>query len=176
MVSYDPKMARGLMSHQASGDYVILNGNQTGALLIEQILKSMKASGSLEENHKIVKTIVTSDLLERICTDYGVEIFNTLTGFKWIAGLVRSWEEKQNGYKYLFGTEESFGYMPKNQVRDKDAIAALCQATEMLAVAKENALTPCGSLFQLFKKYGAWQEDLINIDLYGEEEPTVFHV
>ena len=169
VVSYDPKMARGLMNHQAVGDYVILNGNQTGALLIDSILKNMKASGKLEKNHKIVKTIVTSDLLEKICAEYGIEIFNTLTGFKWIAGLVRSWEKKDNGFKYLFGTEESFGYMPCNQVRDKDAIAAMCQAVEMLSRTKQDGNTPCESLFQIFKKHGAWQEDLISIDLYGEE-------
>lgn len=169
IVTYDPQMACGPMKSQAVGDYVILNGNQTGALLIDSILKSRKASGKLDKSHKIVKTIVTSDLLEKICAEYGVEIFNTLTGFKWIAGLVRSWEEKKNGFKYLFGTEESFGYMPNNNVRDKDAIAAMCQAAEMLSLSKQNGKTPCETLFQIFKKHGAWQEDLISIDLYGEE-------
>jgi phosphoglucomutase len=168
-VSYDPKMAQGIMKHQAVGDYVILNGNQTGSLLIDSILKNMKAIGKIEKSHKIVKTIVTSDLLEKICSEYGIEIFNTLTGFKWIAGLVRSWEVEQNGFKYLFGTEESFGYMPNNNVRDKDAIAAMCQAAEMLSLSKQNGNTPCENLFQIFKKHGAWQEDLISIDLYGEE-------
>ncbi len=169
VVTYDPNMAQGLMSHQAVGDFVILNGNQTGALLVDSILKNRKALGKLEGAHKIVKTIVTSDLLEKICSEYGVEIFNTLTGFKWIAGLVRSWEEKKNGFNYLFGTEESFGYMPNNQVRDKDAIATMCQVAEMLSLSKQNGSTPCESLFEIFRKHGAWQEDLINIDLYGEE-------
>lgn len=169
IATYDPKMAQGLMKHQAVGNYVILNGNQTGALLIDSILKNMKSLGKLEKSHKIVKTIVTSDLLEKICSEYEVEIFNTLTGFKWIAGLVRSWEKEKNGFKYLFGTEESFGYMPNNQVRDKDAIAAMCQATEMLSLSKHNGNTLCENLFQIFKKHGTWQEDLINIDLYGEE-------
>lgn len=166
---YDPKMAHGLMQHQAIGDYVLLNGNQTGALLINYILQNMKLYNKLKNSHKIIKTIVTSDLLEKICSEYGIEIFNTLTGFKWIAGLVRAWEEKNNDFIYLFGTEESFGYMPNNQVRDKDAIAAMCQAAEMIALAKQNDKSLCADLFQIFEKHGAWQEDLINVDLYGEE-------
>jgi phosphoglucomutase len=169
IVTYDPKMAHGIMKHQAVGDYILLNGNQTAALLINSILKFKKSNGTLEKSHKIVKTIVTSDLLEKICAEYDIEIFNTLTGFKWIAGLVRSWEEKNNNFKYLFGTEESFGYMPSNNVRDKDAISAMCQAAEMISLAKDSNKTLCESLFAIFKKHGAWQEDLINIDLYGEE-------
>lgn len=169
IVTYDPKMAHGVMKHQAVGDYILLNGNQTAALLIDSILKHKTETGTLEKSHKIVKTIVTSDLLEKICSEYGVEIFNTLTGFKWIAGLLRSWEEKKNGYKYLFGTEESFGYMPNNNVRDKDAIGAMCQAVEMISLSKDHGKTLCESLFEIFQKHGAWQEDLVNIDLYGEE-------
>ncbi|WP_186647282.1 phospho-sugar mutase [Fluviispira vulneris] len=166
---YDPKMAKGLLSHQACGDYVLLNGNQLGALLIDSILKLMKSSGKLENTHKIVKTIVTSDLHERICSSYDIEIFNTLTGFKWIAGLVRSWELAGNNFKYLFGTEESFGFMPANNVRDKDAVAAICQAAEIISLYKDEGKTACAALFELFKKHGAWQEELINIDLIGEE-------
>ncbi|KAB8029798.1 phospho-sugar mutase [Fluviispira multicolorata] len=166
---YDPKMAKGLLSHQAQGDYVLLNGNQTGALLIDSILGLMKKSGKLESTHKIVKTIVTSDLHSRICAHYDIEIFNTLTGFKWIAGLVRSWETEGKSHKYLFGTEESFGFMPANNVRDKDAIAAICQASEMISVLKMNNKSVCEYLFDLFKIHGAWHEELINIDLYGEE-------
>ncbi len=166
---YDPKMAKGLLSHQACGDFVLLNGNQLGALLIDSILKLMKSSGKLENTHKIVKTIVTSDLLERICSSYDIEIFNTLTGFKWIAGLVRNWELAGKNYKYLFGTEESFGFMPANNVRDKDAVAAICQASEIISLFKDEGKTACAALFELFKKHGAWQEELINIDLIGEE-------
>ncbi|APJ05071.1 hypothetical protein AXG55_03800 [Silvanigrella aquatica] len=169
IVSHEPVLAKGIMKHQAVGDYVILNGNQTGALLVNSILSNRKKTGKLNSNHKIVKTIVTSDLLEKICSEFGIEIFNTLTGFKWIAGLIRSWEEKNNGFEYLFGTEESFGFMPNNNVRDKDAIAAICQAAEMIAITKEKKQTLCENLFEIFKKHGAWQEDLISIDLYGEE-------
>lgn len=166
---YDPHMAKGLLKHQAKDDFIILNGNQTACLLIHFILSTRKEAGTLKANHKIVKTIVTSDLIAKICSDFHIESFNTLTGFKWIAGLVRSWETAQNGFEYLFGTEESFGYMPNNNVRDKDAIAAMCQTAEMLATLKNQGKSPCSYLFEIFEKYGAWQEHLINVDLYGEE-------
>ncbi|WGL59085.1 phospho-sugar mutase [Pigmentibacter sp. JX0631] len=166
---YDPIMAKGLLKSQAKDDFIILNGNQTASLLIDFILKTRKNSGTLKPQHKIVKTIVTSDLVANICSTYGVECFNTLTGFKWIAGLVQKWEKEKNGFEYLFGTEESFGYMPNNNVRDKDAIGAMCQAAEMLAFLTAQNKSPCEYLFEIFAKYGAWQEHLINVDLYGEE-------
>lgn len=165
---YSPSMANGILKHQSYQNYVLLNGNQTGAILIDHILKHMSANKTLLPSHKIVKTIVTSELHEHICQEYGVEVFNTLTGFKWIAGLVRSWEESQNGYKYLFGTEESYGYMPGNFVRDKDGIASLCLIAEMAADLKQKNINICDYLFDIFQKHGAWQEDLMNVDLYGE--------
>lgn len=169
MAVYCPSMAQGLMKQQSDMDFVLFNGNQLGALLIDFILKNMQKNGTLEKSHKIIKTIVTSDLHTRICKKYDVDIFNTLTGFKWIAGLIRQWEKESPSHcKYLFGTEESFGFMPANGVRDKDAVAALCQTAEMLSFLKENNSNACEYLFDLFKEHGAWQEDLINIDLYGE--------
>ncbi len=165
---YCPSMANGILKHQSLDNYVLLSGNQTGALLIDHILNRMTSQNTLNKSHKIIKTIVTSDLHEHICKEYGVEIFNTLTGFKWIAGLVRQWEENKSENKYLFGTEESYGYMPRNSVRDKDAISSLCLAAEMTSYLKYQGLNLCDYLFQIFKKHGAWQEELINVDLYGE--------
>ncbi|WP_158996875.1 phospho-sugar mutase [Pigmentibacter ruber] len=166
---FDPNMSKGLMKSQAKDDYIILNGNQTACLIIDFILSARKNSGILKPQHKIIKTIVTSDLVANICNSYGVDCFNTLTGFKWIAGLVQKWEKEKNGFEYLFGTEESFGYMPNNNVRDKDAIGAMCQAAEMLAFIEGQNKSLCEYLFEIFEKYGAWQEHLINVDLYGEE-------
>jgi phosphoglucomutase len=120
LVVRDSHLAAGALKHQSVGDYVFLNGNQCGALLIDYVLERKRNSGTLKSTHKIVKTIVTSDLHDLICAHYKVESFSTLTGFKWIAALVRDWEEKgltQN--EYLFGTEESFGYMPGTYVRRK---------------------------------------------------------
>lgn len=165
----DPKRANGCMAHQAIQNYVLLNGNQTGALLIYFILNKMKKNGTLLPQHKIIKTIVTSDMHDLICHSFDIESFNTLTGFKWIAGLVKAWESEHNDFIYLFGTEESYGFMPKNNVRDKDAIASMCQAAEMIHEYKLNQQNLCDVLFELFSQYGSWQEDLINVDLYGEE-------
>lgn len=166
---YSPKFARGLMQHQACGDFVLFNGNQIGALLIEHILSQHKRLGTLKKTHTVVKTIVTSDLHALICAQYGVEIFSTLTGFKWIAGLIRNWEETGQTHEFLFGTEESFGFMSGLAVRDKDAISALCHAAEMVASALQYGDDLCDRLFAIFKKHGAWQEDLMSIDLFGEE-------
>lgn len=168
LVVRDPKAAAGVFAKQAMGEYVLLNGNQTGALLIDYVLTGCAASKKLRPNHKIIKTIVTSDLHARICKKFNIEIFDTLTGFKWIAGLIREWEEAKNGFEYLFGTEESFGFMPGSYVRDKDGVGALCQAVEMVALLKSQGKTACDRLLELFKEHGAWQEDLINFDLVGE--------
>lgn len=166
---FSPKFAHGLMKHQSCGDFVLLNGNQIGALLIEHILNQHTRLGTLKNTHRVVKTIVTSELHALICAQYGVEIFNTLTGFKWIAGLIRSWEEAGQKYEFLFGTEESFGFMSGLAVRDKDALSALCHAAEMTACALQSRGDLCEQLFALFKKHGAWQEDLMSVDLFGEE-------
>lgn len=169
LVVRDPVAAKGLFAHQGFGNYVFLNGNQTGALLIDFILTELAHQKLLMPSHKIVKTIVTSDLHARICAAHGIEIFNTLTGFKWIGGLVRSWETAgKTDHVYLFGTEESFGFMPGAYVRDKDGVAALCQAVEMTSFLQTQGKTACSRLLELFEKHGSWHEDLISFDLIGE--------
>jgi phosphoglucomutase len=166
----DPALAHGHLKNQAIGNYVLLNGNQTGAVMIDVLLSSLTAQKRLKPTHKVVKTIVTSELHARVCNHYGVEIFDTLTGFKWIAGLVRDWESAGKAtHEYLFGTEESFGYMPGSYVRDKDGIGALCMAAEIAGHLKSQKETMASHLLKLFETYGAWQESLINVDLVGEE-------
>jgi phosphoglucomutase len=170
LVVRDPKYANGVLAHQAMGEYILLNGNQTGALMLDYILEGSRSKGRLRPSHKVVKTIVTSELHSRICATYGTEVFNTLTGFKWIASLVREWETKgMKDHEYLFGTEESFGYMPGTYMRDKDGIGALAQAAEMAAIFKSKGVSACDRLFEIFREHGAWQESLINVDLVGEE-------
>lgn len=170
LIVRDPVAAKGVFQSQSRGNYVFLNGNQTGALLIDHILSGLAERGRLHASDVIVKTIVTSELHQLICNSHNVRLFNTLTGFKWIAGLVRSWEAAgQTGNHYLFGTEESFGYMPGTYVRDKDGIGALCQAVEMVAALRTRGTTAPSRLLELFAQHGAWQEDLLNFDLVGEE-------
>lgn len=160
---------RAAFADQAEGDFVFLNGNQTGALLIDHVLRRAKATGKLHPDHRIVKTIVTSDLHTAIAAQYGVPVDETLTGFKWIAALIRPWgSPSAPGKRYLFGTEESYGYMPGDYVRDKDGIGALCQGAEMVAALKSEGKNACSRLLELFAEHGAWADDLINVDLEGE--------
>ena len=171
LVVRDAKLASSTFSEQSVGNYVLLNGNQTSALLLDYLLNGLKSQGQLKSEHKIVKTIVTSEMLQRICDKYHIELCNTLTGFKWIAGLVRQWETNsstEGNHKFLFGTEESFGYMPGPYVRDKDGIGALCMATEMAAYYSSKGMTCAQRLVELFEEHGAWQEALISFDLEGE--------
>ncbi len=160
----DSKNAKKLYKTQSQGDYVLLNGNQTGALLLYFILENLKENNKLTKNHKTIKTMVTSRFLELISNAYNVEMFNTPTGFKWIALLIQQWETQNSKNKFLFGAEESFGYMFGNNVRDKDAIAAIGFTAEMINFFKSKGKTLCDILLELFKKFGAWQEDLINIE------------
>jgi phosphoglucomutase len=170
LVVYDSNLSQNTFKLQSVGNFVFLNGNQTGALLIDYILSRKKITNTLKPSHKIVKTIVTSSLLDSICKSYNVDFFNTLTGFKWIAALVREWEEKNiQENEFLFGTEESFGYMPGSYVRDKDGIGALALAVEMVSYYKKQGYTCAEKLIELFSLHGSWQEDLISIDLEGEK-------
>lgn len=159
-----PAYAQGVYKNQSLGDYVLLNGNQTSALLLNFILSSMQAHGELNDHQKVIKTIVTTGLLESICHSYNVEIFNTPTGFKWIANLIQQWSSSHPNYKFIFGAEESFGYMLANNVRDKDAIATLGCALNMIAAYQSKQLSLCDALFDIFKKFGTWQEDLISFE------------
>lgn len=165
----DKIAADGFFKHQAYGEYVLLNGNQTGALMLNYILENLAKRNQLNPRYKAIKTIVTSDLQKMICESFGVGSVDTLTGFKWIAAVVNNWERKgEANNKYLFGAEESFGYMPGDYVRDKDGIGALCQAVELCATLKNAGITPCQKLLRLFESHGAWQESLISINLDGE--------
>jgi len=164
----DGIFAKNIYKNQSKGNYVLLNGNQTGALITYFILKSMKSANKLDNESSIIKTMVTSRLIELICRDYNVNIFNTPTGFKWVAKLIELWTTKNLSKTFLFGAEESFGYMFSNNVRDKDGIMGLAFVSEMAWYFKKQNKTLCNILFELFHKYGAWQEDLISIDC----EPT----
>ena len=168
LVSKETESNRSLFSSQCIGNYVLLNGNQTGALLLDFLLSEWKKQGRLPPGSTVIKTIVTSELHRSICKKYGVEIVDTLTGFKWIAAKVRDWEIARSPIHYIFGTEESFGYMPGTYVRDKDGIAALAMAAEMVDFHKRNGILPCEALLKIFEEHGAWMEDLHTVDLDGQ--------
>ena len=169
----ESEATRNLFKPQAHGNFVFLNGNQTAALLLDYIIQARKDRKELKSTDKLLKTIVTSELLKRIAENSGVETIDTLTGFKWIGGVMTSWDkDPKHKSTFLFACEESFGYITGDYVRDKDGLAALCQATEMVALLHSQGKTPCERLVELFHNFGAWQETLISVELFGESGAT----
>lgn len=143
---------------------VLLNGNQTAALLTYYLLKRWSDSNKLTGKEFIVKTIVTSNLISDIADSFNVEYYNVLTGFKWIANVIRENEGKK---KYIAGGEESYGFMIGDAVRDKDSISAGAMMAETMAWALSNGSNLYEMLIDLYIQYGLYHEDLVNISKYG---------
>ncbi len=149
------------------GEYVPLNGNQTGYLLVNYILEGRKDAGTLPEKGAMVKSIVTSTMSTEIAKAYGVRMFEALTGFKNICGRIPFLEE--NGYTYLFGYEESVGYAASPEIRDKDGISAGMLVAEAAAYYRKQGKTLFNVLQELYEKYGFYNEDEPNLILEGIE-------
>ena len=150
-----------------NGNYIPLNGNQTGYLLVIYILEGRKTAGNLPEKGAMVKSIVTSNLSKKIAESYGVKMFETLTGFKNICGKIPYLHE--NGYIYLFGYEESVGYALSEDIRDKDGISAGMLVAEAAAYYKKQGKTLFDVLHDIYEKYGYHKENEPNIVLEGIE-------
>ncbi len=150
------------------GSYVLLNGNQTAVLLTDYILGRRKKNGTLPADGKIVKTILTTELLAEIAENYSVECDNVLTGFKWIAAKMKDYEKNSSG-TFLFGCEESFGYLPVDYIRDKDAVAAAYVICEMADYYAEQGETLFQKLHDIYHQYGMYLEDMHYIVLEGQE-------
>lgn len=146
------------------GEWVLLNGNQTALLAFTYMIESRKEKGVAKPNDMVVKTIVTTDLIDKIAAQNAVNCYNTLTGFKWISALIRRKEGKEN---YVIGGEESFGLMIGDQVRDKDAVSAVAIICEMAAVEKDKGRTLFDKLLDIYKQYGFYYEELISITKKG---------
>ena len=167
VMATDPDADRlGIAVKNKKGDFVLLNGNQTGALLMYYTLSQFKERGKYMGNEYVIKTIVTSDLLDRIAEGYKVECFNVLTGFKYFAELIRNLEGKK---KYIGGGEESYGYLPGDYVRDKDAVGSCALIAEAAAWAKENGMSLYDMLIDIYVKFGLYKEKLFNIVRKGKE-------
>ena len=149
------------------GEYVWLNGNQTGYLLVNYILEGHKAAGTLPENGAMVKSIVTSTLSTIMAESYGVKMFESLTGFKNICGRIPFLEE--HGYQYLFGYEESVGYAACPAIRDKDGISAGMLVAEAAAYYRKQGKTLWNVLEEIYEEYGYFAEDEPNLILEGKE-------
>ncbi|KAB3539724.1 phospho-sugar mutase [Alkaliphilus pronyensis] len=169
IIGTDPDCDRvGAVVKNNSGEFVVLTGNQTGALLVEYILEALKEKGKIPNNGTIIKTIVTSEMGAKIANEYGVKVFNTLTGFKYIGEKIKQFEES-NQYEYILGYEESYGYLIGKHARDKDAVVSSMIICEMAAYYHSKGMTLYEALQLLYKKYGYYREDLKSITLEGKE-------
>ena len=147
------------------GTYKTLSGNQTGAILLEYILSSKKSAGVLPEKAAAVKTIVTTELVSAICKNYGVELYNVLTGFKYIGEKID--EFKKTGKTYIFGYEESYGYLPGDFARDKDSVSTALLICETAAYCKSQGKTLYDALCDLYLKYGYYEENTSEFYMQG---------
>lgn len=166
VMATDPDADRvGIAVLDSRGDFILLNGNQTAAILQYYIITQRKAKADLRGNEFIVKTIVTSELLADMARAEGIPYFDVLTGFKYIAGIIR---EKEGHMTYLFGGEESYGYLIGDAVRDKDAVSACCLIAETAAWAASRKMTLYDVLLEIYGKYGLYLEGLISITRKGK--------
>ncbi len=146
------------------GKWVLLNGNQTAMLAFNYIIEERKSKGMAKANDMVIKTIVTTDMIDKIAAKQNITCYNTLTGFKWISSLILEKEGKEN---YVVGGEESFGLMIGDQIRDKDAVSAVAIICEMAAVEKDRGNTLFDKLIDLYIEYGFYYEELISITKKG---------
>ncbi|MGI8387442.1 phospho-sugar mutase [Robertmurraya sp. P23] len=168
LIATDPDADRlGIAVKNETGEYEILTGNQTGALLLHYLLENKKAKGTLQENAVVLKTIVTSELGATIAASYGVPTIDVLTGFKFIAEKINEYDST-NEHSFLFGYEESYGYLIGDFARDKDAIQASLLATEVCAYYKKQGKSLYEALLMIFDKYGYYQEGLRSLTLKGK--------
>jgi len=146
-----------------------LSGNQIGSLMLHYIVSNLAERSELPTKPYCVKTIVTTNLQTKIAEHYKVKIENTLTGFKWICGVVGEIENKKDGSNFIFGTEESFGYLNHDQVRDKDGVAPVALLAEMALFYKLKGMTLIDALDSLYEKFGFHDETLLNLNYLGAE-------
>ena len=167
LVATDPDADRvGVEVLQKDGSYLNLSGNQIGAIMVKYILEAHKNAGTLPENAALCKSIVSTDLVTKIAESYGATMFNVLTGFKFIAEKIQEFEEKHN-HTYMMGFEESFGYLIKPFVRDKDAIQAVLVVAELAAYYRSRGLTLADGIEEIYKEYGYYAEKTISVTLSG---------
>jgi len=166
VLATDPDADRvGIAVKDNDGEWVLLNGNQTGSLLINYLLSAWEESGKLDGNQFIVKTIVTSNLIEEIAKKKDVTYYNTLTGFKYIGQLMTELEGKKY---FIGGGEESYGYLIGDLVRDKDAVVSAAFISEMTAYYKDKGASLYNALLDMYVEYGLYKEDLVSLTKKGK--------
>ncbi len=166
----DPDSDRiGVVVRKNDGSFAVLNGNQTGALLCEFILRKRKEAGTLPSEGAVIKTIVTTEMIRAIADSFGMETIDVLTGFKFIGEKIKEFEAEGKFDKYIFGLEESYGYLKGSYARDKDAVVASMLVTELAADLKTQGKTLYDGLIELYEKYGYFLEALETKTLTGIE-------
>ncbi|MFT4031009.1 MAG: phospho-sugar mutase [Siphonobacter sp.] len=167
VMATDPDADRvGTAVKNAEGEWQLLNGNQMASLMIFYLLRAWKEAGKLVGKEFVAKTIVTTDLINKMCERYGVKCYDTLTGFKYIAGVIRDLEGKE---QFIGGGEESYGYLIGDAVRDKDAIASCAMIAELTAYAKDKGLSLFDLLTEMYSENGFYYEGLISLTKKGKE-------
>ncbi|MFE0623414.1 phospho-sugar mutase [Priestia aryabhattai] len=169
LMATDPDADRlGVAVKDSSGEYVVLTGNQLGALMLHYLLIQKKEQDVLPENGAVVKTIVTSEIGRAIASSFGLKTFDTLTGFKFIGEKINEFEQSGD-YQFQFGYEESYGYLVGDFVRDKDAVQSAVFAAEVVAYYKAQGKSLYEGLLEIFSKYGYYKESLRSITLKGKD-------
>lgn len=169
VIGTDPDADRvGVIVLDSDGEYQALTGNQIGALLCEYVLSARKERGTLSKKSTIIKSIVTSELIQKIADNYGVTLENVLTGFKYIAQKIAGYEETGSN-EYIFGFEESYGYLPGTYARDKDAVGASMLIAEMAASYKKQGMTLYDGLMDIYNRYGFYNEKTISVTMPGKD-------
>jgi phosphoglucomutase len=166
IIGTDPDCDRVGLVVKHKGEFIPLNGNQTGALLLNYLLTSLDEQGKIPVNPAIVKTVVTSEVADCIASKYNVTTFDTLTGFKYIAELMQKFEETKE-YNFLFGYEESYGYLAGTFVRDKDAVIASMLICEMGAYYKKLGKTLIDILNEIYEEHGYYIEETVSLSFSG---------
>jgi phosphoglucomutase len=165
LLGTDPDSDRvGIGVKNNRGEWILMNGNQTAVLAFNYVIEARKLKGIAQPNDMVISTIVTTDMIEDIAKANGIACYEVLTGFKWIASLIKEKEGKEN---YVVGGEESFGLMIGNEVRDKDAVSAVALLCEMAAYEKNKGRSLFDKLLDLYLQYGMYKESLISITKKG---------
>lgn len=170
VIASDPDADRvGIAVRDAKGQYSLVTGNQIAAILTYYLCEKLTRSGRFPQRGVVLSTIVSSDLMKTIAGSYGAEVVETLTGFKWIAAKIREFETDGSGRRFIFGAEESYGYMPCDYVRDKDAVTSAAFLAEAAAFAASQGQTLLGLLDSLFVKFGYHQEGAKSFTMPGQD-------
>ncbi len=175
LLATDPDTDRMGVVVRHEGKEVVLNGNQIACLCLFHICEALKTKKAFPLRAGFVKSIVTTDLFRKIAESYGGTCFDVLTGFKYIGEKIRQWEESPEGYQYVFGGEESYGYLLGTHARDKDAVVASCLFAEVALHAKRDGKTLVDVLDLIYEQFGIFREKLVSITLKGKEGTEKMH-